>query len=382
MDFKKNYTGRLPDDYDLEKGLPEYLERSSEDNGPVDFTIDTVSLVLTPGCNMACDHCMVEGGIKSPQNLETEDYRRFLEEAEGYNPSTISVTGGGEPLLPATYDLSLDLLRIADEETTARLNVVSNLYWATQEDRAEEVTREIYDTGANEIAPSWDLFHAEHYETPVENPLVNVIEASKGLDEFGVLPQIAFTPSNANKTARKLERVADEVNGEIIWKEGEDYSLLKIPGYSGYEGKPEITLKYQRTVRQGTAKTKIDKNEFQLEQGEQFLDEQCPVSESREAKLSLMPDGSMLPCCAGPALRNPEKFSLGKYPDQSVNDALRNESSSPALKAITRGSIQDAVEVLEEQTDVEESRIEEILNSEYDNVCGVCNELVEASEGS
>ncbi|MGD2069053.1 MAG: radical SAM protein [Gemmatimonadota bacterium] len=119
-------------------------------------------LLLTYRCTLECEHCFVWSGPWQPGTMTSRDVREILRQATDLGTVRWIYFEGGEPFL--FHPLLVDgVCRAAARGF--RVGVVSNAYWATDEDDAVEWLRPLAGL-VDDLSLSSDLFHAERAPSP------------------------------------------------------------------------------------------------------------------------------------------------------------------------------------------------------------------------
>lgn len=124
--------------------------------------INSLHLLLTYSCNFECDHCFVFGSPFNEGVMKISDVRHILEEGKKAGVKSIFVEGG-EPFL--YYPILLWTMRKA-KEMGMSTGIVTNCYWATSTEDAEEWLRPIPEMDLLDLSLSEDYFHYEKEENP------------------------------------------------------------------------------------------------------------------------------------------------------------------------------------------------------------------------
>jgi hypothetical protein len=115
-----------------------------------------VHLLLTYQCTYECDHCFVWGSPRQTGTMTLATIRQILAQAVAVGGVRWVYFEGGEPFL-----YYATLLRGATEAARLglRVGIVSNAYWATSPEDAEEWLRPLVGR-VQELSLSGDLYHS------------------------------------------------------------------------------------------------------------------------------------------------------------------------------------------------------------------------------
>lgn len=139
------------------------------------MAITGVHLLQTYKCNLECDHCFVHSGPEAEGVMKVSDIRRVLAEARSAGSVEWIYFEGGEPFL--YYQAMLWGLREA-RMYGFKTGIVTNAYWATSVEDAEEWLKPISELGVSDLAISDDTYH---YGDAEENFARYAFEAARNL---------------------------------------------------------------------------------------------------------------------------------------------------------------------------------------------------------
>src|SRR3989304_10540456 len=94
-----------------------------------------VHVLLTYQCNLECDHCFVWGSPWQSGTMTLEQVRQILRQAKDVGDVKSVYFEGGEPFL--YYGILVPAVRESFEKGF-KVGIVSNGYWATSLEDAEE----------------------------------------------------------------------------------------------------------------------------------------------------------------------------------------------------------------------------------------------------
>lgn len=154
--------------------------------------------LLSYMCNSECDHCFVYCSPRARGTFTRAQLRQLLDEADALGTIEWVYFEGGEPFL--FYPIMLEGIRMA-RERGYRVGVVSNSYFATNEDDAAVWLAPLAELGIGDYSISNDPYH---YEDERDNPALVVYRAAKkaGLPVAEIhidAPAVAPGGADANK---------------------------------------------------------------------------------------------------------------------------------------------------------------------------------------
>lgn len=196
-------------------------------------------LLLTYQCSFECDHCFVWGSPWQTGTMTLQTVRRILEQAKELRTVEWIYFEGGEPFL---YYASL--LKAVQEAANVgfQVGVVSNSYWATDEDDALTCL-EPFAGLIQDLSISSDLFHysdalsqqaknastaAERLGIPIGVISIAQVEATDTASAVGQLP---VGESDVMYRGRAVEKLAPQAQRKPWEGFGEcPYEDLREPG--------------------------------------------------------------------------------------------------------------------------------------------------------
>ncbi len=259
------------------------------------MNIDTfrVGLILTERCNIACPHCWLSSGPDKEGLMRLEDALRYVDEAaELPSMKWISITGG-EPFL--LYDEMLRIIHHASE-LGLKTECVTNCYWATSREEAEDRLRELVEAGLDVINISVDDFHQRFI--PFER-VRNCYEAAKSLGLKVVIQSVYGRGSRL-----RLD--------EIIRRLGEEGIRVLGPRP---RGKPLYAIAIESGFIPIGRGAMIPREEWPIGSGP--VEGPCQVV---LRDISISQDGRLLPCCS--ALSLLPQASIGALTERRLRELV------------------------------------------------------------
>jgi len=135
-----------------------------------------VHFLLTYKCDLECDHCFVWGNPQAKGTFSFKQIRSILAEAKKLKTVNSVAMEGGEPFL--FYPILIKAVKEA-ADLGFRVEILSNCYWATSAEDAEEWLLPITKAKDVELTLSSDLYHGESWETDLVR---NAIRAARQLN--------------------------------------------------------------------------------------------------------------------------------------------------------------------------------------------------------
>ena len=166
------------------------------------MTLTGIHLLLTYACTRECDHCFLFGSPKAPGRFSIEQIGLILVEAKKIGSVEIIFFEGGEPFLE--YSTMIDAINLA-RSMGFQIGIVTNGYWARDENTALNLLQPIKDLGIVDLSISDDDLHsstdpnhpakiahkiAKQLDLPVgniviNNPVSTISEGNKGQPIIG-----------------------------------------------------------------------------------------------------------------------------------------------------------------------------------------------------
>jgi len=173
------------------------------------MSISGLHLLQTYQCNFECDHCFVYSSPKAKGIMKISDIKRILDESQRIGNIKWFYFEGGEPFL--YYQTMLWGLREA-KKLGYKTGIVTNAYWATSVDDANEWLRPISEIGISGLSISDDVYH---YDLTEENLAKYAYEAAR---ELG-LPVGKITIEDPKKYLKEIEwKGKPVIEGRVLFK--------------------------------------------------------------------------------------------------------------------------------------------------------------------
>jgi radical SAM protein with 4Fe4S-binding SPASM domain len=165
---------------------------------------------VTNACNLRCVHCHASSGKPNPDEMTTEEAKRFIDQLASVDEFRMLVYTGGEPLVRP------DIFELMEHSRQAGLvNVLAtNATLITP-----EVAKRLREVGVAGVAVSLDSCEAEVHNAIRRNPEAFrlALEGMRNVREAGMLLQVNTTAMESNfDTLRELIDLADEKGSSIM----------------------------------------------------------------------------------------------------------------------------------------------------------------------
>lgn len=190
------------------------------------------SFLLTFKCTAKCRHCSYRGSpSRINDHIKLNNAKSWLTDLVKTQPLDWLTVHGGEPFL--YFDILKQILRKASELGIPRIGVITNAYWAINQEKTEQKLTELIDAGLNRITVSVDAFHQEYI--PFERARTAIeVSANLGFDKVWVdsyfLNPKEIQSSSDLKTNLAIERLSHiqgvEVSRYRVDMEGRAAELL------------------------------------------------------------------------------------------------------------------------------------------------------------
>ncbi|MGO9516702.1 MAG: radical SAM protein [Candidatus Korobacteraceae bacterium] len=116
-----------------------------------------IHVLLTYQCTGECDHCFLHCGPRCEGTFTLRQLRELVREIKQIGTVDTVYFEGGEPFL--FYAVLLEGLRMV-REAGLQAGIVTNGYWATSEEDAEQWLRPLLELGISDFSVSDDEFHS------------------------------------------------------------------------------------------------------------------------------------------------------------------------------------------------------------------------------
>ena len=245
------------------------------------FALETLALMPTWHCDVACHHCVFESSPRLTRTLGLDLALEAIAQAAGSTAARRVTLSGGEPFLRADY-----LLAIAKAAASSGLafRVVSNGTFGRDARAANELLTELLSIGVESISISWDAFHEQFIEPSA------VAAAIKACRALGISVRLTAVVTRTHDLGAALSALGDE----------------------GFE----LPATQVKCLPVGRARKKVKAHDL------------IPAAEHERGRacgsdfdtLALTPDGRVYPCCAVGGFT--EGIALGKFPESSLAQLL------------------------------------------------------------
>ena len=241
-------------------------------------------------CNIRCAHCVAAGETPDDKKMELARAKEIIREMSGAGVTGISFTAG-EPFI--YFEDLLELVSLC-RQLNIYSRVVTNSYWAKNQQNAEEKLDLLKQCGVSQLRLSYSRWHQQH--VPRENVLYAAYACiQKGIDYF-----ISFVTDFMEE---------DDGNEQFL----QDNELKYFPEPVIYAGRADS----------------IDRKKL-------FTDYQ-----KNDCKMNpyLAPDLNMYACCDGGShFTATDFFLLGNLENHSVDRLLTKSENHPLYNCIrTKG---------------------------------------------
>jgi MoaA/NifB/PqqE/SkfB family radical SAM enzyme len=293
-----------------------------------------IGLVMTYKCQVACPHCVIEAGPHRKEEIGVDEALDWIKQIADYRNGHIKVLAltGGEPF----YNIA-NLKRLASCAKSNRLLVtaVTNAFWATTQEKAEEILRGLPEIKL--LAISTDAYHLK--SIPFER-VRNAVAAAKECN-------IAYSISvcTENKEDREYQ--------ELIKK------ICKITDVDNID--TVVTFPAGRALK------KMGSLNYKMAAAP-------PISACSSGHSPIIfPDGRMI-ACIGPVidLRSHHPLVLGSLRNNSLQKILDKAEMNSVLHAIRIWGPRKLISL------IQEAGLDKFLPESYieDSVCNACYHLM------
>ncbi len=260
-----------------------------------------LGLIITYRCNAECRHCFFESGPSRDEVMSLDLGVKAIDEAIKLGAEWVSFTGGEPFLEPELLGRLVEYASGKDVKTEA----VSNGYWASSRDTAENVLQPLHDLGLDVLNLSIDDFHQEY--VPVEY-VRNAYEAALSLDL-----KIVLMTTTAKGSKITSANIPELLQGD------------KIQVIGGHRIRDPNALLIETPITPAGRGASITEHDYTL-----ISEVKC--SEALR-DIGVSPGGDVYPCCGPLAARK----ILGNVNDRSLQTILEDAQRDPFLSSIRLG---------------------------------------------
>ena len=282
--------------------------------------INTINIMPTTACNIRCRHCGLDESIR--EAMEDETLEKLLADISKSSIQDVSISGG-EPLSEEYKDRLLYALRSSEIGKEKEVAVQTNCSWAKSRKRARQMVDSLKSAGVSHLSLSMDTFHQEF--VPLKY-VANAVNACLGVFESVIIETRSIESTYGNDVAL-VKKLAKKLGKSIEMKAAGIYFI----GKNVYV-KQGGCLIYGRAAQHFT------------EQEDPVRTERFKANESSVKQLegcdklvpTIMPDGSLLPCCYWPISNSYEQTRFGRYPEMSL-ESFEKAMNSGLVPCIREG---------------------------------------------
>jgi len=298
------------------------------------FSLETLALMPSFACDVACAHCVFHSRPNLPTHLNLAEIDDVILQAAAETTIQRVTLSGGEPFLHLSK-----VMHVAATVASCHLKfrVVTNATFASSDEAAEKVLFELKEIGLESLAISWDSFH-EKFISP--KSVQTLLRAARKLAISVRITVVATGP----------HRIGDAI------------ALLGQESF-------EIPVTEVRCLPVGRAESMVPKED---------LIPIPPWDKGRACRsdfdtLSVTADGSVYPCCAVGGFT--QGILLGNVKNTSLSDLLRRRDNDMRWLILARKGPRH---LLGFATD---SELREINVTEADHDCVACNRMFRSRTG-
>ncbi|MBU7009202.1 MAG: radical SAM protein [Theionarchaea archaeon] len=133
-----------------------------------------LDFLLTYRCVSECKHCLYHASPRANGEMNLSDAKKYLDQAKSIKSVVIH---GGEPFI--YFDILVKITKYARKKDIERIWVMTNGYWARNQQIARERLSNLKDAGCTHILLSADVFHQEFISL---ERVKTALDAARGLD--------------------------------------------------------------------------------------------------------------------------------------------------------------------------------------------------------
>lgn len=247
----------------------------------------TLGVIMHDTCNAECKICSLSCSPKSKNSLNIDRLKDFIMSCKNTSIVQVSFTGG-EPFL--RYEELKELIKFTVSQGFY-CNVVTNAFWAYDENQATNIISELKAIGLSSINFSVDNFHIEYIS---KQAVFNAIKACKAYD----LPVVVAMCKLKNE---RLGNLIDELDA--------DY--------------PSLNILINSCLPAGRSKQTIERERFALSPLANNL--KCPYG----GIVTIHPTGKIYPCCGHEVFAT--CLEIGDYEHLLYPDAIKKIRNNSIL---------------------------------------------------
>lgn len=304
----------------------------------VPLTFNSLVVETTNRCNARCAICYQSSGPKGSDilglsNLSIPVIKRIIREAGKIDTMKKRFhLAGGEVFLD--IDKCIQLVEYAKKYNYLIISTTTNAFWASNKNKAKDVSEKLRKAGLTNIEISWDYWHKQYIDP---NAINNCINACKDVG-IEVNLRLLSTKSHSH---------------------GEALSFLQL---ESVERADMITCGV--VFPEGRAKKEIEPSDF-FKKG---IEGSCHSA----LNLTVSSSGNVYPCCAG--IDQTDKYIFGNVKEKSIIEIVATMNRSQIFRTLAFLGVKFFIPILEK------AGINIGKREEYGNPCDLCCTIFSRSD--
>ncbi len=246
------------------------------------MSYQVLGFLVTDRCNFTCSHCCNDSHPRNSSLMDIEDIYRCIDQAKESKSFREIGISGGEPFL--FLKELMRIIRYAADQGFS-VSVTSNGYWATSEEKAHTLLKDLYNCGLRSLNISVSSFHLKH-TTPLK--LRYAVNAAINL---GIVTRV-------NCVCTETFGIDDA--RELFEGVGHSVEFVKIP-----------------LIPIGRAATSVSPDELSLRFN-------VPIGSCAQhfTKLAIAVNGDVFPCCSPGGFTEP--LRVGNIKAEAIDDIINH----------------------------------------------------------
>ena len=172
--------------------------------------ITSVNFLVTFRCNASCQHCGYRAGPTHLGYMRVSDANQWLTTLSATQPLQSITIHGGEPLLFFPNYCVEKLLQMATTLNIPRRGIITNGFWAIDQETARRKLTKLKSCGLTSITFSVDAFHQEYI--PLNTLRLGIKEAmALGVTKISVLSHYLVSVNAENVYNQKTNKILAEI---------------------------------------------------------------------------------------------------------------------------------------------------------------------------
>lgn len=218
---------------------------------------NTIGISISKQCTAKCKICCVSANMCESDELSERQIEYYLQDLKDIDSIKMVCFSGGEVFLK--YEKLLQLVKYVNK-CSKQVAVVTNCFWAYDQESTYSKLKRLSDNGLNELTISYDVFHEEYIE------ILNIKNVITVCHKLNIPVSIQTVILNHSKNEEWINKLGCQL---------QDVKINYVPAYP--VGNAEKNFAYEHFIRNTKKKGLFCR---------------------KNGSFSIEADGTIYPCCS------------------------------------------------------------------------------------